>query len=105
MSVPRRSHGRIVTVFAGKDGYGKTTLSTNLAVTLNASGARVCLLDLDFEFGDIARWLRLEHVVSAPASEPKGPAGAYTAPKESFGSSPARQQALISPGAVVDAGR
>ncbi|MQA63152.1 MAG: AAA family ATPase [Actinophytocola sp.] len=60
MSVPRRAHGRIVTVFAAKGGYGKTTLSTNLAVTLNASGARVCLVDLDFEFGDIARWLRLE---------------------------------------------
>lgn len=60
MSVPRRAHGRIVTVFAGKGGYGKTTLSTNLAVTLNASGARVCLVDLDFECGDIARWLRLE---------------------------------------------
>lgn len=60
MSVSRRSHGRIVTVFAVKGGYGKTTLSTNLAVTLNANGARVCLVDLDFEFGDIARWLRLE---------------------------------------------
>lgn len=53
--------GRIITLFAVKSGYGKTTLATNLAVTLNANGARrVCLLDLDLEFGDIASCLRLE---------------------------------------------
>lgn len=48
-------------MFAVKGGYGKTTLATNLAVTLSADGARrVCLLDLDLEFGDIANCLRLE---------------------------------------------
>lgn len=53
--------GRIVTVFAAKDGCGKTTLATNLAVALNDGGRRrVCLLDLDLSFGDLASALRLE---------------------------------------------
>lgn len=56
----RRRPGRIITVFAAKGGCGKTTLATNLAVVLNRGGAnRVCLLDLDLTFGDIACSLRL----------------------------------------------
>jgi pilus assembly protein CpaE len=47
--------GRIITVFATKGGCGKTTVATNLAVTLCARGTRrVCLVDLDLEYGDIA---------------------------------------------------
>jgi pilus assembly protein CpaE len=46
---------QIVTVFSAKGGTGKTTLATNLAVALNASGRRsVCLVDLDLAFGDVA---------------------------------------------------
>ncbi len=52
--------GRIVTVFSTKGGCGKTTLATNLAVVLHAGGAhRVCLVDLDLAFGDIAISLQL----------------------------------------------
>lgn len=59
--MPTRRRGRIVTVFAPKGGYGKTTLATNLAAALNAGGTnRVCLVDLDLEFGDVAHWLHLE---------------------------------------------
>lgn len=59
--MPTRRPGRIITVLAPKGGYGKTTLATNLAALLNAHGTtRVCLLDLDLEFGDVARWLHLE---------------------------------------------
>ena len=55
------AHGRIVSVFAAKGGCGKTTLATNLAVVLNARGSRrVCLVDLDLTFGDVASSLRLE---------------------------------------------
>lgn len=55
------SAGQVITVFSAKGGCGKTTLATNLAVTLNASGAhRVCLVDLDLAFGDIAISLQLE---------------------------------------------
>lgn len=61
MAIPAKRSGRIITVFAGKGGCGKTTVATNLAVILNAGGARqVCLLDLDFTNGDVATSLRLE---------------------------------------------
>jgi pilus assembly protein CpaE len=47
--------GQVVTVFSAKGGTGKTTLATNLAVALNASSRRrVCLVDLDLAFGDVA---------------------------------------------------
>ncbi|MFI7586093.1 CpaE family protein [Spongisporangium articulatum] len=46
--------GRLVTVFSAKGGAGKTTISTNLAAALARDGARVCVLDLDLEFGDVA---------------------------------------------------
>ena len=49
------ANGRIITVFATKGGCGKTTVATNLAVTLCARGTRrVCLVDLDLEYGDDA---------------------------------------------------
>ena len=53
-------HGRIVTVFAGKGGCGKSTISTNLAVALCDGGRRrVLLVDLDLSFGDVAIMLQL----------------------------------------------
>jgi len=52
--------GRVVTVFSAKGGCGKTTVATNLAAALAADGStRVCLLDLDLEFGDVAIALQL----------------------------------------------
>lgn len=54
-------NGVIVAVIAAKGGCGKTTFAINLALTLNAGGSvRVCLVDLDLEFGDIASSLRLD---------------------------------------------
>ena len=54
------ANGQIITVFAAKSGCGKTTLATNLAAVLHADGShRVCLLDLDLEFGDVASVLGL----------------------------------------------
>jgi pilus assembly protein CpaE len=48
-------HGQVITVFSAKGGTGKTTVATNLAVVLNREGTqRVCLIDLDVEFGDVA---------------------------------------------------
>jgi pilus assembly protein CpaE len=46
--------GRILTVFSAKGGCGKTTLAINLAVALAKDGRRVCLVDLDLAFGDVA---------------------------------------------------
>ncbi|MEU7824098.1 P-loop NTPase [Catellatospora sp. NPDC049133] len=56
--------GQVITVFAAKGGCGKSTIATNLAVTLaqgtKATGhRRVCLLDLDLAFGDVAIMMQL----------------------------------------------
>jgi pilus assembly protein CpaE len=59
-SAERRPEGRVVTVFSAKGGCGKTTVSTNLAGVLAADGAtRVCVVDLDLEFGDVAISLQM----------------------------------------------
>lgn len=58
-TTPEARRGQVLTVFAGKGGAGKTTWATNLAVAAHARGQRVCLLDLDLEFGDVATLLRL----------------------------------------------
>jgi pilus assembly protein CpaE len=51
---------QVVTVFSAKGGTGKTTIATNLAVTLQAAtNRRVCLVDLDLAFGDVAICMHL----------------------------------------------
>jgi pilus assembly protein CpaE len=61
-------NGQVVVVFAAKGGGGKSTVATNLAVLMAASGMasraagdhpEICLLDLDLAFGDVAILLRL----------------------------------------------
>ena len=52
--------GRVVTLFSPKGGVGKTTLAVNLALALADGGARrVCLVDLDLAFGDVAISMQL----------------------------------------------
>jgi pilus assembly protein CpaE len=62
-------YGRIVTVLAAKGGAGATTVALNLAVVLGARRLRVCVIDLDTAFGDIAKALDLAPtatIASAP---------------------------------------
>ncbi|MEU4194821.1 AAA family ATPase [Kribbella sp. NPDC026611] len=55
--------GKVVTVFAAKGGCGKTTIAVNLAVALaGIDGTRVCLVDLDLAFGDVAISVQLDPV-------------------------------------------
>lgn len=51
--------GRVLTVASSKGGVGKTTVATNMAVVLARLGHRVCLVDLDLAFGDVAIALKL----------------------------------------------
>ena len=54
--------GKQITVFSPKGGVGKTTLAVNLAVVLAqgaGEGHRVCIVDLDLAFGDVAITLQV----------------------------------------------
>jgi pilus assembly protein CpaE len=60
-------NGKVITIFSPKGGVGKTTVAVNLAVALSGTGAaRVCLVDLDLAFGDVAITLQLipEHTIA-----------------------------------------
>lgn len=55
-----RDGGQVVTIFSPKGGVGKTTMSVNLAIALMRGGEnKVCVVDLDLAFGDIAITLQL----------------------------------------------
>jgi pilus assembly protein CpaE len=62
-AAPRSSApAEVMLVFSGKGGVGKTLIATNLAVALaEQTGARVALVDLDLQFGDIGVMLNLDH--------------------------------------------
>ena len=51
---------KVIAVFSPKGGVGKTTIAVNLALALTERGARrVCLVDLDLAFGDVAITMQL----------------------------------------------
>jgi pilus assembly protein CpaE len=54
--------GEVFLVFSGKGGVGKSIIASNLAIGLGMeTGARVALVDLDLQFGDIGVLLNLDH--------------------------------------------
>lgn len=56
----RGSKGNVITIFSTKGGVGKTFISTNLAVSLaQNSDKKVCLVDLDLDFGNTVLALNL----------------------------------------------
>jgi pilus assembly protein CpaE len=59
--------GKVITIFSPKGGVGKTTLAVNLGLALAADGSsRVCVVDLDLAFGDVAITLQLvpDHTIT-----------------------------------------
>ena len=53
---PAAGHS-VVTVFGAKGGVGATTIAANLAGALQASGQRVCLVDLNLYLGDVLSFM------------------------------------------------
>lgn len=52
------TQSKIYTVFSNKGGIGKTTIATNLAVSLaKVTGQRVALVDLNLQLGDVTTFL------------------------------------------------
>src|SRR3954470_10618440 len=59
-STAEADRGRVISVFSPKGGVGKTTLAVNVALALSQRGAhKVCIVDLDLAFGDVAITLQL----------------------------------------------
>lgn len=60
---PRRAEqGQVLFFYSGKGGVGKSLISANLAVSMaNETKAKVALVDLDLQFGDIGVLLNLDH--------------------------------------------
>jgi pilus assembly protein CpaE len=61
-ATPQVRRGEVFLVFSGKGGVGKSIIASNLAIALGMeTGARVALVDLDLQFGDIGVLLNLDH--------------------------------------------
>ena len=59
----RATDAKIVTIYSPKGGTGCTTLAVNMAIALQmqlGSEAKVCLIDANLQFGDIAIFMKLQ---------------------------------------------
>ena len=57
MSIPSVSQGQIITIYSPKGGTGRTTIATNLAISLFSENTSVILVDGNLQFGDVAVFL------------------------------------------------
>jgi pilus assembly protein CpaE len=55
-----RKKGKLVLFISGKGGVGKTVLSVNSALELASRGYKTCIMDGDFQFGDLNLALDLQ---------------------------------------------
>lgn len=63
MTAARATNAKIVTIYSPKGGTGCTTLAVNLAIALQTTlGAdtKVCLVDANLQFGDVAIFMKLQ---------------------------------------------
>lgn len=51
---------KVITVFGTKGGIGKTTIAVNLAVKLSQMNKKVCVIDLDLQFGDVGVFMDID---------------------------------------------
>ncbi len=51
--------GIIITVFSTASAVGKTLLGVNMAAGLAETGYKICIIDLDLQFGDVCNYLHL----------------------------------------------
>ncbi len=54
-----RTNAKVISVFGTKGGTGKTTMSVNLAMSLQKTKKRVAIIDLDLQFGDVGVFLNV----------------------------------------------
>ena len=57
--MPDERSSIIISVFSTTPGIGKTVTAINLAAGLAKDGYRVCLVDLDLQFGDVMNYLKI----------------------------------------------
>lgn len=60
--MPETDECKIISVFSGKGGCGKTTIATNLALELaKQTGKKTALIDLNFCLGEVAQFLNIKN--------------------------------------------
>lgn len=64
VSEPTGPLAKLLTIASATGGCGKTFFATNAASIFSAAGARVLLVDLDLQFGEVAAALQVQHAYS-----------------------------------------
>ena len=59
----------IISVFSTTPGIGKTIVAINLATGLAHEGYKVCLCDLDLQFGDVLNYLKLDSINTVASAQ------------------------------------